>query len=118
MHRTPFARRALAIAPFLLAFTFAAPALATVVTIPASKDNTLYESATGDVSNGAGDTKTPTRLNILCFWIFQIPFAYFLAKGLHLNALGAILSLPASQALFALIAWLYFKKGNWKSVKV
>jgi putative MATE family efflux protein len=68
--------------------------------------------------NGAGDTKTPTRLNVLCFWVFQIPFAYFLAKGLNLNALGAILSLPVSQALFAAIAWWYFKKGNWKTVKV
>lgn len=55
MLRAPFARRALALAPFLLASLFAAPALATVVTIPASKDNTLYESATGDVSNGAGE---------------------------------------------------------------
>jgi putative MATE family efflux protein len=68
--------------------------------------------------NGAGDTKTPTRFNVLCFWIFQIPLAYFLAKGLDLNALGAIISLPVSQALFAVIAWFYFKKGKWKSIKV
>lgn len=68
--------------------------------------------------NGAGDTKTPTRLNFLCFWVFQIPFAYFLAKGLNLNALGAILSLPVSQALFAVIAWWHFRKGLWKSIKV
>lgn len=68
--------------------------------------------------NGAGDTRTPTRLNFLCFWVFQIPFAYFLAKGLNLNALGAIISLPVSQALFAAIAWLHFTKGKWKSIKV
>lgn len=68
--------------------------------------------------NGAGDTKTPTRLNFLCFWVFQIPFAYLLAKGLNMNALGAIISLPVSQALFALVAWLHFKKGTWKSIKV
>ena len=68
--------------------------------------------------NGAGDTKTPTRLNFFSFWIFQIPFAYILAKGMNLNALGAIISLPVSQALFALVAWIYFKKGKWKSVKV
>jgi Na+-driven multidrug efflux pump len=68
--------------------------------------------------NGAGDTKTPTRFNLVCFWIFQIPLAYFLAKGLELKALGAIISLPVSQALFAILAWAYFKKGKWKTIKV
>jgi putative MATE family efflux protein len=68
--------------------------------------------------NGAGDTKTPTRFNLLCFWIFQIPLAYFLAKGLELKALGAIISLPISQALFSILAWAYFKKGKWKTIKV
>ena len=46
----------LAILPALAAAVlFPAIALATVVTIPASEDNTLYESATGATSNGIGE---------------------------------------------------------------
>lgn len=68
--------------------------------------------------NGAGDTKIPTIINFVCFWLFQIPFAYILAKGFHLNATGAFIAVPTAQALLAIIAWYYFKKGNWKKVKV
>jgi putative MATE family efflux protein len=68
--------------------------------------------------NGAGDTKTPTVINIICFWIFQIPLAYFLAKGLHMNSVGAIIAVPAAQALIAVFSWYYFVKGKWKEVKV
>lgn len=68
--------------------------------------------------NGAGDTKTPTRINFFCFWIFQTPLAYLLAKGFALNAHGAIMAIPISELLLAAIAWYYFKKGHWKDVKV
>lgn len=68
--------------------------------------------------NGAGDTKTPTWINFVCFWVFQTPFAYFLAYGLDLNAAGVISALPVSQGLFVVIAWFYFKKGRWKNIKV
>lgn len=68
--------------------------------------------------NGAGDTRTPTIINLICFWLFQIPLAYFLAKGLDMKATGAYISIPAAETLIALLAWYYFKKGNWKQVKV
>ena len=68
--------------------------------------------------NGAGDSKAPTWINILCFWVFQIPFAYWLAKGLGWGAMGAIISVPVSNGLLALLAWLYLKKGNWKTTQV
>jgi putative MATE family efflux protein len=68
--------------------------------------------------NGAGDTKTPTIISIIGFWIFQIPFAYFLAKGLDLRSTGAIIAVPAAETLIALVAFYYFKKGTWKEVKV
>jgi putative MATE family efflux protein len=68
--------------------------------------------------NGAGDTKTPTVINFVCFWLFQIPLAYFLAKGMDLKSTGAFLSIPIAETLIALIAWYYFKKGKWKKIKV
>ncbi len=68
--------------------------------------------------NGAGDTRTPTWINFICFWLFQTPFAYFLAKGLDLKAMGAIIAIPVSQAILALLAWYIFKKGKWKEIKV
>jgi len=68
--------------------------------------------------NGAGDTKTPTLINLFCFWIFQIPFAYVLAKGLHMESTGAFIAIPVTETLIALVAWYFFKKGKWKEVKV
>ncbi len=68
--------------------------------------------------NGAGDTKTPTIINIVGFWLFQIPLAYILAITLNLNALGAFIAVPAAETLIALISWYYFRKGAWKTVQV
>ena len=68
--------------------------------------------------NGAGDTKTPTMINFVCFWLFQIPLAYLLAIGLNMKSAGALIAVPAAETLIAIIAWYYFKKGKWKEVKV
>jgi putative MATE family efflux protein len=68
--------------------------------------------------NGAGDTKTPTWINFICFWLFQIPLAYMLANGLDLRTTGVFISIPVTETLLALAAWYYFKKGKWKLVKV
>ncbi len=68
--------------------------------------------------NGAGDTKTPTWLNFFCFWVFQTPFAYFLAKGTTLGAKGVMMAIPAAHAVLAGMAWWIFKQGKWKSVKI
>jgi len=68
--------------------------------------------------NGAGDTKTPTLINFVCFWLFQIPLAWFLAKGTGLKSTGAFIAIPAAEMLIALAGWYYFRKGKWKTVKV
>ena len=68
--------------------------------------------------NGAGDTKTPTLINFVCFWLFQIPLAYFLAKGMDMKATGAFMATPLAETAIALMAWYYFKKGKWKILKV
>jgi Na+-driven multidrug efflux pump len=68
--------------------------------------------------NGAGDTKTPTIINFVGFWCFQIPLAYILAKVLDLKSTGAFIAIPVAETLIALIAWYYFKQGKWKEIKV
>ncbi len=68
--------------------------------------------------NGAGDTRTPTVIYFICFWVFQIPLAYYMAKGLDLKATGAFLATPIAETIVAVIALYYFKKGKWKVVKV
>jgi len=68
--------------------------------------------------NGAGDTRTPTLINFVGFWLCQIPFAYFLAIGLNLKATGAFIAIPVAETFIALMAWYFFKRGKWKEVKV
>ncbi|MBL7749163.1 MAG: MATE family efflux transporter [Chitinophagaceae bacterium] len=68
--------------------------------------------------NGAGDTKTPTRINLFCFWLLQIPLAYLLVKVFHMGVVGAFIAIPVAETVLAITAWYYFKKGKWKEVKV
>jgi putative MATE family efflux protein len=68
--------------------------------------------------NGAGDTKTPTLINLAGFWLFQIPLAYFLAKGLRWGPIGAFVSIPVAETAMAIAAWILFKRGKWKKVVV
>ena len=68
--------------------------------------------------NGAGDTKTSTYISLVGFWLLQIPLAYFLALYLGLGPLGVFIAIPASEAVIALIYYIYFRKGKWKLVEV
>lgn len=77
-----------------------------------------YSMVLSQALNGAGDTKTPTKLNVICFWIFQTPLAYLLVTFTDLKAAGALMAIPAAHALMTVLAWRYFKKGKWREVKV
>jgi putative MATE family efflux protein len=68
--------------------------------------------------NGAGDTRTPTIINFVGFWLFQIPLAYFLSTAVGLKSTGAFIAIPVAETLIALLAWYYFKRGKWMEVKV
>lgn len=68
--------------------------------------------------NGSGDTVTPTKINLFCFWLFEIPLAYLLAIVLGMNIYGISIAIVAAESAMTLTAWYYFRKGKWKMVKV
>ncbi|SNY99732.1 MATE family efflux transporter [Flagellimonas pacifica] len=68
--------------------------------------------------NGAGDTKTPTKINFFSFWMFQLPIAYVAALVLDWGAKGVFIAITAAEVLLAVMAIIWFKKGNWKQVQV
>lgn len=68
--------------------------------------------------NGAGDTWTPTKINVFAFWLFQIPLAYFLARFLEMGPTGVFIAIPTAEAGIAVAAYILFKKGKWKKIKV
>lgn len=68
--------------------------------------------------NGAGDTKTPTWVYIFGFWIFQVPFAYYMHKFSGMGANGIFIAVPIAETLMAIVMFLLFKQGKWKTIKV
>ncbi len=68
--------------------------------------------------NGAGDTKTPTVINVFCFWLFQIPLAYLLAQYFALGSTGVFIAIPVAETLITITAFVLFRKGKWKRVVV
>lgn len=68
--------------------------------------------------NGAGDTVTPTWINLGCYWLFQIPLALGLAQGLGLGPLGVFLAITLAESLLAVVGLLAFRRGTWKERSV
>jgi putative MATE family efflux protein len=68
--------------------------------------------------NGAGDTWTPTWINLFGFWMLQIPLGYLLAKTLNMGPEGVFISIPISETCISITAFLIFRRGKWKSKKV
>ncbi len=68
--------------------------------------------------NGAGDTKTPTYINFVCFWLLQLPFAYIMAITLNYGPVGVFWSITLGEVAMTIISIIWFKKGHWKKVEV
>jgi putative MATE family efflux protein len=68
--------------------------------------------------NGAGDTWTPTLLNLFCFWLFEIPIAYLLAFTFGFGPHGVFVAIPIAFSMFALLAAVMFRRGTWKTKMV
>jgi putative MATE family efflux protein len=68
--------------------------------------------------NGSGDTYTPTVLNVICFWLMEIPLAYYMAKYLGMHEKGVFWSIVISESMLAVFAMIYFKTGRWQKNKL
>jgi putative MATE family efflux protein len=68
--------------------------------------------------NGAGDTRTPTYINFICFWLVQIPLAYVLGDVAGYGVKGVVFAIPFAEGLLGVLAYVYFRTGRWKNVKV
>ncbi|GAB3203408.1 putative MATE family efflux protein [Pontibacter aydingkolensis] len=68
--------------------------------------------------NGAGDTKTPSIINIVVLWLIEIPLAYLLAIYFGLAATGIFIAIALCHSFHALVSWWLFRQGTWKKVKV
>jgi Na+-driven multidrug efflux pump len=68
--------------------------------------------------NGAGDTRTPTYINLFCHWLIQIPLAYFLSLYLEWGPQGTFIAIAFAFCLHAVICIVIFKRGKWKKVLV
>lgn len=68
--------------------------------------------------NGAGDTRTPTILNIIAFWLIQIPLAHTLATYPSIGPRSVYFAILIAESSLALMAIYWFRKGHWKKVNI
>ncbi len=68
--------------------------------------------------NGAGDTWTPTWLNLLCFWILELPLAWALAHPAGIGPLGVYAAIPVAFSTLAVASWALFRRGRWQQAAV
>lgn len=68
--------------------------------------------------NGAGDTRTPTLINLIVFWALQLPLAWLLSHHTRLGPSGVFITLAACFSVFATIGVAVFRRGRWKHTRV
>jgi Na+-driven multidrug efflux pump len=68
--------------------------------------------------NGAGDTWTPTYLNLITFWVLELPLAYLLAHAFGYGPRGVFWAITIAFSFYAVAGGLIFRRGRWKKVRV
>ena len=113
-------------------FTFATPVVRlfvndpAVVPIAAAALRTLscgnvgyaYGMVMLQAFNGAGDTLTPTWVNLFGFWVLELPLAWFLAVPMHMRTQGAFLSVVIAECSMAAAGMVLFKRGRWARQRI
>ena len=65
--------------------------------------------------NGAGDTETPMTLNLVAFWLVQIPLAFFLATRMPFGPNGVFIAEVVAESLLTIMSIIVFRRGGWKT---
>ena len=65
--------------------------------------------------NGAGDTRTPTVVNFICFWLVEAPLGYVLAISYDYGVAGAVGAVVLAQLLQSVLGWGLFRRGSWRT---
>jgi putative MATE family efflux protein len=68
--------------------------------------------------NGAGDTVTPSWMNLICFWLLEIPLAYFLALKGGFEEQGVYMAIVIAESSLTVLGVLMFRRGKWKERNV
>ena len=68
--------------------------------------------------NGAGDTRTPTLIHLVCLWLWEIPLAWALAHPLGMGPTGVFTAIAVAFSTLAVVSGAVFRRGRWKEVRV
>jgi putative MATE family efflux protein len=77
-----------------------------------------YGMVLSSAFNGAGDTRTPTVINVVCFWLLEIPLAYLLAGPVGWGPTGVFVAIAVAFSTLALVSAGVFRLGRWKTKEV
>lgn len=121
-YMTSMALLFIAIAPWAMGFFTTAPDAALIGVqalriISAGYFFYAYGMVLSQAFNGAGDAMTPVWLNLVCFWLLEIPLAWYLARSMQAPE-GVFIAVAVSESLLAVLCMAIFRKGRWKLVQV
>jgi Na+-driven multidrug efflux pump len=74
-----------------------------------------YGMVLGQSFNGAGDTWTPTIINLFVFWLWEIPLAFVLSVHFDLGPRGVFIAITVAFSTLAVVSALVFRQGRWKA---
>jgi Na+-driven multidrug efflux pump len=73
-----------------------------------------YGMVLGQSFNGAGDTWTPTIINLFVFWFWEIPLAYVLSVHFGMGPRGVFFAITIAFSTLAVVSAIVFRRGRWK----